>query len=85
MNQLSSPGAGSRERPRFDRGGFLHLLRLVWPQDEPGFRVRLVATVVLLAGAALLNAVVPLLFAAAIDHLSVDHAALPAPLAILSG
>ena len=85
MNQLSSPRAGSRERPRFDRGGFLRLLRLVWPQDEPGFRVRLVATVVLLAGAALLNAVVPLLFAAAIDHLSVDRAALAAPLAILSG
>jgi hypothetical protein len=28
---------------------------------------------------------VPLLFAAAIDHLSVDHAALAAPLAILTG
>jgi ATP-binding cassette subfamily B protein len=85
MTKQSSPGAGARERPRFDRGGFVRLLRLLWPQDEPGFRVRLGATVGLLAGAALLNAAVPMLFAAAIDHLSGDHAALAAPLAILSG
>jgi ATP-binding cassette, subfamily B, heavy metal transporter len=85
VTKLSSPGAGSRERPRFDRSGFVRLLRLLWPQDEPGFRIRLTATVALLAGAALLNAVVPMLFAAAIDHLSVDHAALAVPLAILNG
>jgi ABC-type multidrug transport system fused ATPase/permease subunit len=34
-------------------------------------------------GAALLNALVPLLFAAAIDHLSADRAALAVPIAIL--
>jgi ATP-binding cassette subfamily B protein len=71
--------------PSFDRRGLLRLLQLLWPKDEPGFRLRLGATIALLAGAALLNALVPLLFAAAIDRLSVDHAALAAPLAILSG
>lgn len=78
-------GASSRQRLRFDRSGFLRPLRLLWPHDEPGCRIRLGAAVALLAGAALLNAVVPLLFAAAIDHLSVDHAALAGPLAILTG
>jgi ABC-type multidrug transport system fused ATPase/permease subunit len=85
MKKRSSVDAGFQPRPRFDRGGLLRLLRLLWPRDEPGFRMRLAATMALLAGAALLNAVVPLLFAAAIAHLSVDHAALAAPLAILSG
>ena len=68
-----------------DRAALLRLLRLLWPRDEPGFRVRFGLTIGLLAGAALVNALVPLLFAAAIDHLSVDHAALAAPLAILIG
>ena len=68
-----------------DRDALLRLLRLLWPRDEPGFRVRFGLTIGLLAGAALVNALVPLLFAAAIDHLSVDHAALAAPLAILIG
>jgi ATP-binding cassette, subfamily B, heavy metal transporter len=71
--------------PSFDRRALLRLLRLLWPRDEPGFRFRLAVTVALLAGAALLNAVVPLLFAAAIDHLSANHAALAAPLAMLVG
>jgi ATP-binding cassette, subfamily B, heavy metal transporter len=71
--------------PHFDRRGLVRLLHLLWPRGEPGFRLRLAVTIALLAGAALLNAVVPLLFAAAIDHLSADHAALAAPLAILAG
>jgi ATP-binding cassette, subfamily B, heavy metal transporter len=71
--------------PSFDRHGLLRLLHLLWPRHEPGFRLRLAVTIALLAGAALLNALVPLLFAAAIDHLSADHAALAAPLAILVG
>src|SRR5919106_726813 len=71
--------------PSFDRRGLLRLLHLLWPQGEPGFRLRLAITIALLAGAALLNALVPLLFATAIDHLSVDQAALAAPLAILVG
>jgi ATP-binding cassette, subfamily B, heavy metal transporter len=85
MKKLSSADAGSHDRPRSVRGGLLRLLRLLWPPDEPGFRIRMAATVALLAGAALLNAAVPMLFAAAIDHLSVDHSALAAPLAILTG
>ena len=71
--------------PSFDRRGLMRLLHLLWPRDEPGFRVRLGFTIALLAGAALLNAIVPLLFAAAIDQLNVDQAALAAPLAILVG
>src|SRR5688572_8983756 len=69
MKKLSSADAGSHYRARSVRGGPLRLLRLLWPPDEPGFRIRMAATVALLAGAALLNAAVPMLFAAAIDHL----------------
>jgi ATP-binding cassette subfamily B protein len=71
--------------PGIERTTLPRLLRVLWPGDEPGFRVRFGLTMGLLAGAALVNALVPLLFAAAIDHLSVDHAALAAPLAILIG
>src|SRR5919106_735978 len=71
--------------PSFDRRGLLRLLHLLWPQGEPGFRPRLAITTALRAGAALLNPLVPLFFATAIDHLSVDQAALAAPLAILVG
>jgi ATP-binding cassette subfamily B protein len=46
------------------------LLPFVWPQDDRAFRLRLVATVATLATAALLNAVVPLLFARAVDALA---------------
>jgi ATP-binding cassette, subfamily B, heavy metal transporter len=68
-----------------DRTTLPRLLRVLWPRDEPGFRLRFSLTMGLLAGAALVNALVPLLFAAAVDHLNVDHAALAAPLAILIG
>jgi ATP-binding cassette subfamily B protein len=68
-----------------DRHTVRGLLQLMWPRDERAFRVRFALTILLLAGAALLNALVPLLFAASIDQLSADHAALAAPLAILSG
>src|SRR5918994_1785491 len=47
--------------PRFDRRGLLRLLHLLWPRHEPGFRLRLVVTIALLAGAALLNALVAIL------------------------
>lgn len=46
------------------------LLPFVWPQDDRAFRLRLLATVATLATAALLNAVVPLLFARAVDALA---------------
>jgi ATP-binding cassette, subfamily B, heavy metal transporter len=71
--------------PGIDRRTLLRLLQLLWPRDERGFRIRFALTIGLLAGAALLNALVPLLFAEAVDHLSADHAALAAPLAILTG
>src|SRR5919106_225839 len=62
-----------------DRKTLFRLLQLLWPRGEPGFRLRFALTIGLLAGAALLNALVPLLFAAAVDHLSVDRAAPAAP------
>ena len=60
------------DRPGIDRYALFRLLRLLWPQDEPGFRIRFGLTMGLLAGAALVNAVVPLLFAAAVDRLDAD-------------
>jgi ATP-binding cassette subfamily B protein len=68
-----------------DQKTLIGLMQLLWPRGERAFRARFALTIGLLAGAALLNALVPLLFAAAIDQLSVDRAALAAPLAILSG
>jgi ATP-binding cassette, subfamily B, heavy metal transporter len=73
------------DRPAIDRHALLRLLRLLWPRDEAGFRMRFGLTMGLLAGAALVNALVPLLFAAAVDQLDADRAALAAPLAILIG
>ena len=64
------------DRPHLDRYALLRLLRVLWPRDEPGFRIRFGLTMGLLAGAALVNALVPLLFAAAVDHLDADRAAL---------
>jgi ABC-type transport system involved in Fe-S cluster assembly fused permease/ATPase subunit len=69
----------------FDRRSLGQLLRLLWPKDEPGFRLRFGLTIGLLSAAALLNAVVPLLFAAAIDRLTAEQAAVAAPIAILVG
>jgi ABC-type transport system involved in Fe-S cluster assembly fused permease/ATPase subunit len=69
----------------FDRGALGQLLRMLWPKDEPGFRLRFALTIGLLSAAALLNAVVPLLFAAAIDRLTTAQAAVAAPIAILVG
>src|SRR5918996_216606 len=80
LNVRATAGA-----PGIDRRTLFRLLQLLWPRGEPGFRLRFALTIGLLAGAALLNALVPLLFAAAVDHLSVDRAALAAPLAILVG
>ena len=50
--------------------GLGRLLRLLWPADMPGFKLRLAATMGVLAGAALLNALVPLLFAELVDRVS---------------
>jgi ATP-binding cassette, subfamily B, heavy metal transporter len=51
-----------------DRRAVGWLLGLVWPGDDPAIRRRLVLTVGLLVGAAGLNALVPLLFARAVDR-----------------
>jgi ATP-binding cassette, subfamily B, heavy metal transporter len=71
--------------PPFNRQAFLRLLTLIWPRDEPGFRLRLGLTIGLLAFAALVNACVPLLFARAVDQFAAAPAALTAPVALLVG
>ena len=60
------------QRPRAigDREALRSLLPFLWPEDDPSFRLRLVATVATLALAALLAAAVPLLFARAVDALA---------------
>ncbi|MFO1069278.1 MAG: ABC transporter ATP-binding protein/permease [Geminicoccaceae bacterium] len=70
------------EGARLDRRIVARLRGIAWPGDDPVFRLRLVVTVVLLAGAALLNAVVPLLFSKAVDALAAP-AAMTVPLALL--
>ncbi|HVI35240.1 MAG TPA: ABC transporter transmembrane domain-containing protein, partial [Gaiellales bacterium] len=66
-----------------DRQALARLWRLVWPRGEPGFRLRLGLTVALLAFAALVNALVPLLFARAVDRFAHGNAALAVPVTIL--
>ncbi|HWL67390.1 MAG TPA: ABC transporter transmembrane domain-containing protein [Geminicoccus sp.] len=64
---------------------FRALLKVFWPRDLPGLRLRFGGTIALLASAAAINALVPLLFAALVDELSGTHAAAVAPAAILAG
>ena len=59
------------------------LWRLFWGEAEPALRRRVVGTVALLSTTALVNALVPLLFARVVDGLAPAQAALAAPLAIL--
>ena len=67
-----------------DRRIVRRLVAIAWPADDPAFRRRLVLTVACLASAALLNACVPMLFAAAIDRLSAP-AAVALPVGLLAG
>lgn len=62
-----SPHTGARAGRRLS---LARLLRLLWPTDMPRFKLRLALTMGLLAGTALLNAVVPLLFAALVDRVA---------------
>jgi ATP-binding cassette, subfamily B, heavy metal transporter len=63
-----------------DRGAALRrILRIFWGEAEPALRRRIVGTVALLALTALVNALVPLLFARAIDSLAPGAALLAAP------
>src|SRR5688500_10939739 len=66
-----------------DRAALRRLKGLFWDEAEPALRLRVVATMALLAGMALVNALVPLLFARAVDGLAQGSAALTAPLAIV--
>ncbi|MGD9508138.1 MAG: ABC transporter ATP-binding protein/permease [Geminicoccaceae bacterium] len=68
----------------YDRAGApARLWRLFWDEAEPGLRRRIVATVGLLCATALINALVPLLFARAIDAMAPAQRVLAAPFAIL--
>ena len=59
------------------------ILRLFWGEAEPRLRRRIVVTVGLLALTALVNALVPLLFARAIDALTPGTAVFAAPAALV--
>ena len=72
------------DQGQFDRGAALRrVLRIFWGEAEPPLRRRIVGTVALLALTALLNALVPLLFARAIDALAPGAALLVAPAALV--
>lgn len=60
------------------------MLPFLWPRDDRGLRVRLVLSMVLLCLTAVLNAVVPILFAHAVDRISTPgQAAIAVPVALL--
>ena len=59
------------------------LWALFWGAAEPALRWRIVGTVLLLAATALVSALVPLLFATAIDRMAPGAAVLAAPVALL--
>ncbi|WP_207485065.1 ABCB family ABC transporter ATP-binding protein/permease [Arenibaculum pallidiluteum] len=64
------------------------LLPFLWPSGDRALKVRLVGSVLVLGTTALLNAVVPMLFARAVDALSVPadaRAAVLSPVAVLLG
>jgi ABC-type transport system involved in Fe-S cluster assembly fused permease/ATPase subunit len=67
-----------------DRAALRRLRRLIWPKGETAFRWRLGLTMALLALAALVNALVPMLFARAVDHFTAAPALLAAPFGLLA-
>jgi ATP-binding cassette subfamily B protein len=80
LNALARTGGGSA---KLDRAAVERLWRLVWPEGETAFRWRLAVTATLLALAALVNAMVPLLFARMVDHFSATPKLVAVPLALL--
>jgi ABC-type transport system involved in Fe-S cluster assembly fused permease/ATPase subunit len=66
-----------------DREALRRLWALFWREAEPAFRLRVAGTVLLLATSALVNALVPLLFARAVDQLTPGKAAMLAPAAVV--
>ncbi|MGF7207685.1 ATP-binding cassette subfamily B protein [Skermanella aerolata] len=70
--------------PSVDARIFRLMLPFLWPRDDRGLRVRLVLSMVLLCLTAVLNAVVPILFAHAVDRISTPgQAAIAVPVALL--
>ena len=63
------------------------VLPYLWPRDDPGMRMRVVLSVAILFLTAILNALLPVLFALAIDRLTPKDASLivVAPVALLLG
>ncbi|HEX6013782.1 MAG TPA: ABC transporter transmembrane domain-containing protein, partial [Geminicoccaceae bacterium] len=66
-----------------DRAALRRLFGLFWHGAERPLRLRIVGTAALLAAMALINALVPLLFARAVDALTPGAVALVAPAAIV--
>ena len=70
--------------PSVDARIFRLMLPFLWPRDDRGLRVRLVVSMTLLCLTAVLNAVVPILFAHAVDRISAPgQAAIAVPVALL--
>ncbi|QQP89664.1 ABC transporter ATP-binding protein/permease [Skermanella sp. TT6] len=75
--------------PSVDRRVFRLMLPFLWPRDDRGLRVRLAVSMTLLCLTAALNATVPILFARAVDRISVpagtELAAVPVALLLAYG
>jgi ATP-binding cassette subfamily B protein len=70
--------------PSVDARIFRLMLPFLWPHDDRGLRVRLILSMALLCLTAVLNAVVPILFAQAVDRISAPgQAAIAVPVALL--
>ncbi len=75
---------GTASSTGFDVKAFKLLLPFLWPRDDMRLRARLVISVCLLGMTALLNALVPILFATAVDSFTQPQASmLAAPLFLL--
>jgi ATP-binding cassette subfamily B protein len=80
----STPSAATP--PSADLRALRLVLPFLWPAGDRGLKLRLVASVLMLGLTALLNALVPILFARAVDGLSAPGGALAAaPVALLLG
>ena len=75
--------AANRGAGRPDRALLRRAVGLFWGDAEPALRRRVAATVLLLALMALINALVPMLFARGVDALARDRAAVAAPVALV--
>ena len=75
----------NEERPVGDVKMVRWLVPFVWPRDDPGLKLRLAGAIFVLVLMAGLNALVPILFARAVDAFTVtEQAVLAAPIALLA-